>query len=125
MQPIRESGVELDLCLTCNSIWFDAGELNCCFHANDINVDLDDIQSNGESSMDCPNCRAPLAILTKEAPPIRLDFCQSCHGVFFNSDTLDGLLNRKVNKSIGERSTAMSVIVGALPVLEVLASFVS
>lgn len=56
-----------------------------------------DIGSDG--SMACPSCEsAALSVIEFETqPPIRIERCHTCHGMFFNPGELQSLLDQKTN----------------------------
>jgi Zn-finger nucleic acid-binding protein len=52
----------------------------------------------GDASLPCPSCATPLDVIKFETDPaIRIERCNSCHGMFFNPGELEALLDTRTN----------------------------
>jgi Zn-finger nucleic acid-binding protein len=55
-----------------------------------------DLGSDG--SMACPSCESMLSVIEFDSePPLRVERCCGCHGMFFNPGELQALLNEKTH----------------------------
>ena len=93
--PVED--LAIDQCFTCNSIWFDAGELKT-YLTEDINlVDSPDIDPDLEKTFDrkiakCPRCQVDM--VKKPAPvdkQVIMDHCPRCKGSWLDSGEIDRL----------------------------------
>ncbi len=75
--------VELDRCIKCGALWFDAGEL-------EILAGLDSRDTHAESTRACPSCHEPMAdaALAKDTLGQR---CERCHGTFVDGKQMKRL----------------------------------
>jgi Zn-finger nucleic acid-binding protein len=81
--------VELDRCVQCSGVWFDAGEVEQVYGKS-----LPFEPFDHEADRSCPVCDQPLqAGVLKKAVPV--ERCGKCRGVFLDQDDLK-LLNLKL-----------------------------
>jgi Zn-finger nucleic acid-binding protein len=75
--------VELDRCVQCSGVWFDAGEVEQVYGKA-----LPFEPFEHEADRNCPACEQPLqAGVLKKAVPV--ERCSKCRGVFLDADDLD------------------------------------
>lgn len=75
--------VEIDRCLKCGALWFDAGEL-------ELLAGLDSRDTHAEAKRDCPNCHEPLADAMLAANTVG-QRCDRCHGTFVDGQNMQKL----------------------------------
>lgn len=89
METIRFKEVEIDRCLRCHGIWFDQEEkekLRKLEDASSLDLGYDEAVSeyNEMVFVECPNCLTILDQIAEEDPPIKYEYCRTCHGSFFD-----------------------------------------
>jgi Zn-finger nucleic acid-binding protein len=94
---VERHGIELDYCMTCKGIWFDAGELNLLSHALEIETDLPDIMSleavqTQEKERPCPRCDKKMDKVRLQE--VTIDRCRQSHGLWFDWGELGQVLER-------------------------------
>jgi Zn-finger nucleic acid-binding protein len=110
MKKAKLSGVLVDRCENCRSIWLDAGELQMlCKGKGKEDLELtvearqEVYQENKRlvtSTSMCPKCqKEPLK--TYRLNGIELDRCSNCKGIFFDWGELDKVMEREKNSGIG------------------------
>jgi uncharacterized protein len=95
---LRFQEVEVDLCQKCQGIWLDDGELQSL-----TNQQTGDLQNpllqfkNAEGSPTrnslCPRCDSPMDEIHSREMKLTLERCASGHGLWFDSNELQQLLN--------------------------------
>jgi Zn-finger nucleic acid-binding protein len=92
---VELGGVELDLCVTCSGLWFDAEELDLLGVEGDdpvasIERELADYAVLGAAQRRCPRCSRHLRRI--EAPggsgPVEIDRCPDGDGLWFDRGEL-------------------------------------
>ena len=89
MEQIDFKGVEIDRCLRCHGIWFDDHEKEKLSELDDastldLGIDETTAEYNEMVFVECPNCFSILDQVEEQDPPIRYEFCRTCHGSFFD-----------------------------------------
>ncbi len=91
MEQIDVDGIEIDRCITCNGIWFDAGEAEAlrnkkaaaAIDTGDANIGK--IQ-NEIDNYRCPRCAGSMVrMVDPQQKHIWYEKCGSCHGTFFDA----------------------------------------
>ena len=121
---IERHGIELDYCLECQGLWFNAGELTMLAAAMDEDIYLPDILNLPVSRENvlqpqyrCPRCdRKMEKFWMGEKNRILLDRCPVGDGLWFDSGELEDVIS--FYRQQGQSKT------GALPSVSIL-SFVS
>jgi len=95
LEPVYEQGVEIDACVHCGGLWFDAGELAKVMNAYDGELApsgavVDSLGPKIEDTvLACPACHAELARHALSAEnSLPVDVCLACHGVWLERDEL-------------------------------------
>lgn len=101
---VERHGIELDFCLTCKGIWFDAGELKLLSHALEIKADLPDIMSleamqTQEKERPCPRCDKKMDKV--RMAEVTIDRCRQSHGLWFDWGELGQVLEKSAAAGAG------------------------
>ena len=94
---VERQGIELDYCLSCKGIWFDAGELGLLSQALQIKTAIPDIMSlavvaSQEKKRPCPRCDKKMDKIELEG--VLVDRCPNGHGLWFDWGELGQVLER-------------------------------
>lgn len=84
MRAFDAGSVELDRCTFCNGLWFDGGELEQVLGKR-LAAKLDPLTT----SRKCPVCA--VGMRAAEVGGLRVEFCETCHGVFLDDGELRAL----------------------------------
>jgi Zn-finger nucleic acid-binding protein len=102
--------IELDQCLSCNGIWFDAKELEQYLAEKLLILNSPKVAEYKELNKKegrCPKCNQ---MMIKKPAPKRagflIDVCEKCQGIWLDSSELDKLEDK--NFSFGERHALVS-----------------
>ena len=109
MAVLTESSVELDYCVSCHNVWFDADEIDQYCAENHIRFSLPKVAENS-STHKCPSCDGQL--MSSRNDGITVEQCSSCSGVLVSSQTLDAILPS------GEPNNAASTIENSVSLVE-------
>jgi Zn-finger nucleic acid-binding protein len=91
MEKIEYDGIEVDRCITCNGIWFDAGEVDLLRNRKAAAaIDIGDAKKGAEqNAIDrylCPRCGGTMVRLVDvRQRHIWYEKCNACHGSFFDA----------------------------------------
>jgi len=97
MEQIDYEGTEIDRCIICHGIWFDAGEIEvlkdkqaaAAIDTGDARVGK---QSNTMDSYQCPRCSgAMVKVVDPEQTHIWYETCSSCNGSYLDAGELRDL----------------------------------
>ena len=97
MEQILIDGTEIDRCLDCHGLWFDAGELSKLRNKEAAAaLDIGDVtagkKQNEIEHYRCPRCAGPMnRLVDPEQTHIWFEQCGSCHGSFFDAGELTDL----------------------------------
>lgn len=89
--PLREveagdKKAKLDICRTCEGVWFDAKELEI---VSGVAIkQLEAPLSAKRSKRACPRCQDPLRTFHYPQTMVEIDFCASCHGLWLDRGEL-------------------------------------
>jgi len=85
-------GIDVDQCPQCTGIWLEASELKRVLHAMD-HPTRDPMEApacaEDEAPMRCPRCGAVAVLVAM--PPVRINVCSACQGVWLDAHELDTL----------------------------------
>ncbi|NLX57386.1 MAG: zf-TFIIB domain-containing protein [Planctomycetaceae bacterium] len=121
MVIVEFQSIELDTCLDCHGLWFDAQELNHLFDLagcprhlhgrHDLAAQVDRLP-HVESRRRCPRCRRPLESVRAHSPAdaLILDKCPHGDGLWFDQGELESLLTAR----LGEDADALDRMRGFL-----------
>lgn len=122
MTVLVESTVELDYCVKCHNVWFDAEELDQYCAQNGIAFSMPIIAATHESARMCPSCTCALGRAHRDG--IVVEKCTSCSGVLISSQSLDGLLPcREPNKAISAIEKSVSVVESIRSIVDLMKFF--
>lgn len=105
---VERNKIELDYCVNCKGIWFDAGELRLLSQALNINLELPDIQALGkveslEKPRSCPRCKKKMdKINLGEKNDILIDRCPKGDGLWFDWGELGQVLEQRSHSEFSE-----------------------
>ena len=106
MEKVTYAGVQVDRCLGCKGLWFDAREQELLKDAVGAEaIDTGTPQSgaaNENSQIDCPVCRTRMIqMVDHRQPHIRFESCTTCYGVFFDAGEFRDYKEQTLGESIG------------------------
>lgn len=116
MVIVEFQNIELDTCLECHGMWFDAQELGQLFDLagiperyHDLETQLDRLPRAGRRRQ-CPRCRARLEQVQATGGGLILDQCPRGDGLWFDRGELMALLETL----LGDDSHALESVRGFL-----------
>lgn len=92
MYVVEHAGIELDVCATCEGVWFDHAELDLLLGGT-TPVGAASPAAAAETILDCPRCRRPMAKANIGGPGgVTIDVCErnEC-GLWFDRGELEAL----------------------------------
>ena len=94
---LEHERVELDHCISCKGIWFDAGELELLLEsASERSHVLDTFRTDSrgsERARKCPICLKRMEkVLAGNGRTVQIDRCRKGHGLWFDVGELDEIL---------------------------------
>lgn len=102
MEQVDYEGTEVDRCIICNGIWFDAGEIDVLRDEQAAAaIDIGDArigkQSNAMDSYQCPRCSAAMVkVVDPKQTHIWYETCSSCHGSYLDAGELQDLADDSI-----------------------------
>ena len=103
MIVLEYKSIELDVCASCNGIWFDADELRLLLEKISLKIDeVGRAVESQEKKRKCPICRRKMQkIAFDAAAKTTVDSCGHGHGLWFDSGEIDSVITelRKENGS--------------------------
>jgi Zn-finger nucleic acid-binding protein len=116
---VEHNRIELDYCVHCRGVWFDAGELELLMASlhlenNTLSIayllDLPPAQTK-EHKRNCPLCqKAMKKVVIGEKPQVMIDVCPQGHGLWFDGGELDCLIKQLPEKP-GARDGAPNEVI--------------
>lgn len=116
---IEHQGIELDYCLSCKGVWFDAGELELLLEScgvNDCRPFLDDMLQRpadkvAEAPRKCPRCRRKMRkVLVDAAGTVPVDVCCHGHGIWFDHKEVEALATALAARSAAAKDAVEGVL---------------
>ena len=105
MEKVSYAGVQVDRCVGCQGLWFDAREQEQLKDAKGSEViDTGSAKpgSDVKSAIDCPVCRTRMIRMSDhQQPHIRFESCTVCYGVFFDAGEFRDYKEQTLGESIG------------------------
>jgi Zn-finger nucleic acid-binding protein len=102
MIVVEYARIELDCCVRCKGVWFDASELELLLRA----LDVPEAAASGlalkpfagrpeEKPRKCPICRKKMQKTTiGRSPEVLIDSCSAGHGLWFDGGELEQVLRQ-------------------------------
>ncbi|MFC1906223.1 zf-TFIIB domain-containing protein [Chloroflexota bacterium] len=122
MIVVEHEKIELDYCLKCSGVWFDAGELELLLEATQLkgtSLSLDHIltspeDESTEKKRNCPICgRKMKKAIVGHEPEVIVDACSLGDGLWFDSGEIGQLITQIPDKS-SEQSESQGRIIAFL-----------
>lgn len=119
MAILEHRDIELDYCLTCKGVWFDAGELELLFEAagaRDFREMLDTLLKQPEAATDekkrrCPICRKKMKkVSAGDNSPVVVDVCPDDDGVWLDHREIDELVKTMAQRTAPGDSNTQVVL---------------
>jgi Zn-finger nucleic acid-binding protein len=101
MIVVEHQKIELDYCLQCSGVWFDASELDLLVEAlkrEGAQIKQDDLMTTQkadvkEAARNCPHCGTKMnKVWMGKEPRVLIDSCQRGHGLWFDGGELHQIL---------------------------------
>jgi len=114
MIVVEHENIELDYCLSCSGVWFDAGELELLletFQLEEAELSPDSILTSpeaesGEKKRRCPLCGRKMKKATVgHNPEVLIDACPQGEGLWFDKGEVVQLISHLSEKVPGRRTT--------------------
>lgn len=105
---VEHEDIELDYCVNCSGVWFDAGELELLLEAMELEgarLSLDSILTSPEAASRerrrrCPICGRRMKKATVgRRPEVLIDACRRGHGLWFDSGEVGQLIGQLPDKA--------------------------
>ena len=119
MIVVEHENIELDYCMDCSGVWFDAGELELLLERMELegsSLSLDSILTSPEAKSSekkrkCPICRQKMKKATVgHEPEVLIDACQRGDGLWFDKGEVGQLITQLSDKPSGESDSQGRVI---------------
>ena len=107
MIVVEHENIELDYCMDCSGVWFDAGELELLLESMELegsSLSLDSILTSPEAKSSekkrkCPICRQKMKKATVgHEPEVLIDACQRGDGLWFDKGEVIQLITQLSDK---------------------------
>ena len=107
MIVVEHEKVELDYCLNCLGVWFDAGELELLLETTQLegtSLSLDEVLTSpeaksAEKKRKCPICSEKMKKATVgHSPEVLIDTCPRGDGLWFDSGEIGQLIKQLTDK---------------------------
>jgi len=117
MIVVEHEKIELDYCLNCSGVWFDAEELELLLETMELegtSLSLDniltspDVQSS-EKKRKCPICNQKMK-KTTIGQQIIIDVCRQGHGLWFDNGEVNHLIRLLAEKSPEKPGSQQQII---------------
>jgi len=108
MIVVEHENIELDYCVDCSGVWFDAGELELLLERMQLegsSLSLDGILTSpeaksAEKKRKCPICRQKMKKATVgHEPEVLIDACQRGDGLWFDKGEVGQLSDKPSEKA--------------------------
>ena len=116
---VEHEHIELDYCVECSGVWFDAGELELLLETMQLEGSVLSIDSiltspeaqSSEKKRKCPICGKKMKKATVgHDPEVLIDACDRGDGLWFDSGEVGQLITQLTNKTSGESDSQGRVI---------------
>ncbi len=119
MIVVEHEKIELDYCLKCSGVWFDAEEIELlleAMHLEETSLSLDNILTSpeaksAEKKRSCPNCGRKMKKVTiGHEPEVIIDACSWGDGLWFDSGEVGQLITQLPGRTPEESDSQGRVI---------------
>jgi len=119
MIDVEHNRIELDYCINCQGVWFDAEELELLFDRMGLEnhgLPLDDLIHSAEAKTSerehkCPICNQRMKkTIIGQQPEILIDVCRQGDGLWFDGGEVGQLLKQLIKKSSGKAGSQQQVL---------------
>jgi Zn-finger nucleic acid-binding protein len=119
MIVVEHEQIELDYCVDCSGVWFDAGELELLLETmqlEDTILSLDSVLTtpeagSSEKKRKCPICGQKMKKATVgHQPEVLIDACAQGDGLWFDKGEVGQLIAQLPDKASGETDSQGRVI---------------
>ncbi|MEW5693884.1 MAG: zf-TFIIB domain-containing protein [Candidatus Hydrogenedentota bacterium] len=116
MIVIEHKDIELDYCIQCRGVWFDANELELFCEKSGIQaggnkiIDLP-LYYSKEKKYKCPRCREPMdKIIVGEKKEVVIDRCKKGDGLWFDKGELEQVVEQSIPQTDENTEKILSFI---------------
>ena len=96
MIVVEYDKIELDVCVQCDGVWFDAEELGLLLetlHLGGDELGHRPVKKTAEKARKCPRCRKRMnKVMIGPGEEVMIDRCTKGHGLWFDGGELDGIV---------------------------------
>jgi Zn-finger nucleic acid-binding protein len=92
MEAIKVEGIEVDRCVGCKGLWFDAREheklkdVKRAAATLDVGTPAEDAGAPTSKKIKCPSCHTQMIQMTAQGRAgLQFEACTVCHGAFFDA----------------------------------------
>jgi len=117
MIVVEHEKIELDYCVDCSGVWFDAGEVELLFEKMQLDsaglegLHLTEEATSAEQKRRCPICRQRMRkVDLGHEPVIVIDACPAGHGLWFDSGEVGQLVAHLAAQGPDEEDSQERVI---------------
>jgi Zn-finger nucleic acid-binding protein len=106
MIVVEHENIELDYCVRCKGVWFDASELDLLFRSLDLAQGHDAAslmklpkRRPVEAPRKCPRCRKKMhKMMIGQEPEVMIDSCVKGHGLWFDGGELGQVIQQLLDE---------------------------
>jgi Zn-finger nucleic acid-binding protein len=103
---VEHARIELDYCVHCKGVWFDASELDLLFRSLELAPGHDVAglmrmpkRPPPEAARKCPRCRKKMhKMMIGQAPEVMIDSCVKGHGLWFDGGELGQVIQQLLDE---------------------------
>ena len=114
MMVVEYSGIELDHCMECHGVWFDAGELDLLMKTAGMEGALTIPAGEaavGEKKRKCPICNKSMKKThIGEGEPVLVDVCSRGDGIWFDGGELGQVVMQYTQKQGGAGDVQQEIV---------------
>lgn len=97
MIVLEYNKIELDVCVQCKGVWFDAEELELLLetlHLGVAELEFTTAKKTAEKARRCPRCRKRMdKVMIGPGEGVMIDRCTRGHGLWFDGGELNEIVN--------------------------------
>jgi Zn-finger nucleic acid-binding protein len=103
LERLSAGGINVFSCLYCNGSWLKGDLIHELIEKNKNNPSIKELQSSFEEQAEkeivknCPDC-INLKLNIVHVHNVEVDFCNKCHGVFFDEGEMEKIFKLKIIK---------------------------
>ena len=121
MIVVEHERIELDYCVKCFGVWFDAGELELLLESlglEEMGFRMEEImalpeQRTAEEVRKCPICRKKMRKVTiGHTPAVLIDACPQGDGLWFDGGEVNQIIRQLVDTSPGDAQGQVVTFLG-------------